>query len=51
MEILYLKIYFGFMDSAINHVKDLVHEIRHHNCLPTPKTAPDYFSKYGRGLF
>ncbi|KAA6346621.1 hypothetical protein EZS27_005866 [termite gut metagenome] len=51
MEILYIKNYFGFMDSAINYVKDLVHEIDTTIASKQKKTAPDYFSKYGRGLF
>ncbi|KAA6322488.1 hypothetical protein EZS27_027974 [termite gut metagenome] len=50
MEILYVKDYFGFMDSAIKYVIDLVHEIDTTIANKPQKIAPNYFSKYGKGL-
>ena len=49
-EILYKKEYFGFKDSAVQYVKDLIYDIR--NDLPTSvrRPAPKYFSKYGKNL-
>ena len=49
--ILYEKEYFGFEDAAIKYVKELVYEIKMN--LPTMqhKPAPNYFDKYGRGMY
>jgi len=50
MEILYEQGYFGFKESAVQYVKDLIFDIR--TKLPTSlkRTAPEYFSKYGEKL-
>ena len=50
-EILYEKEYFGFEDSAIQYVRELIFEIR--DTLPKcqKKPAPAYFNKFGKNLF
>ena len=49
-DILFEKEYFGFEESAVQYVKDLVFDIE--ETLPTrvSKIAPPYFSRYGRNL-
>lgn len=51
IEILYGKDYFGFKDSAVKYVEELVNEIDTTITFKQKKPAPDYFSKYGEGLF
>ena len=49
--ILYEKGYFGFVDTAINYVDDLLDDIKTN--LPTRphKPAPEYFDKYGKNMY
>ena len=49
--ILYEKEYFGLEDTAIQYVKALIYDIRTN--LPTKqhKPAPEYFDKYGKGMY
>jgi len=49
-EILYEKGYFGFKESAVQYVKDLISDIRANLPTSVKRTAPDYFSKYGSKL-
>ncbi len=48
--LLYEKEYFGFLDSAVRYVDDLLEDIRQN--LPTKlhKSAPPYFNRYGRNM-
>jgi len=50
-EILYKKEYFGFEDSAIQYVRELIFEIR--DTLPRcrKKPAPTYFNRFGKNLY
>jgi hypothetical protein len=50
-EILYEKEYFGFEDSAIQYVRELIFEIR--DTLPKcrKKRAPTYFNRFGKNLY
>lgn len=47
----YNKGYFGFEYNAVQYARELFEEIRDN--LPTKhkKVAPEYFDKYGEGLF
>ena len=49
--ILYEKDYFGFEDSAIKYVDDLIDDIKAN--LPTRphKPAPKHFDQYGKGMY
>ena len=49
-EILYKKEYFGFKESAVQYVKDLIFDIRANLPISVKRTAPEYFSKYGEKL-
>jgi hypothetical protein len=50
-EILYEKEYFGFEDSALQYVRELIFEIR--DTLPKcqKKPAPTYFNRFGKNLY
>ena len=49
-DILFEKEYFGFEESAVQYVRDLILDIE--KTLPTKvsKAAPPYFRQYGRNL-
>ncbi len=49
VEILYEKEYFGFKESAINYVQELVYEIRDTIFRKHKKAAPRFFARYGYG--
>lgn len=51
IEILYQKQYFGFYESAMNYVEDLIQDIK--NNLPSllKKKAPAHFDRYGKNLY
>ena len=51
VEILYEKGYFGFEESAIRYVRELIFDIR--DTLPTrpAKKAPPRFNRYGEHLY
>lgn len=51
IEVLYEREYFGFKESAIQYVRELIFEIRNTISKKTKKVAPKYFSKYGENLF
>ena len=48
--ILYIKDYYGFLETASNYVKELLTDIKIN--LPTKqhKPAPTYFDKYGKDM-
>ena len=50
-DILFEKEYFGFEDSAVQYVRDLIFEIR--DTLPkcNKKLAPVYFNRYGKNMY
>jgi len=48
--ILFEKEYFGFEESALKYVDELVDSIKDSLHIKTKKPAPPYFNKYGRGL-
>ena len=50
-EILYEKEYFGFEDSAIQYVRELIFEIRDTLPMCRKKPAPTYFNKFGKNLY
>lgn len=49
-EILFEKEYFGFEESAVQYVRELIWDIE--NTLPVrmSKIAPPYFCRYGKGM-
>jgi len=51
IEILYDKGYFGFKESAINYVTELILDIQTNLEASPKKIAPSYFSKYGENLY
>jgi hypothetical protein len=51
IEILYSKGCFGFKDSAYQYVDALIDEIDTTIAIKPSKSAPEYFSKYGKQLF
>jgi hypothetical protein len=50
IEILYGKGYFGFKEAAYQYVDTLVDEIDATISIKPSKSAPEYFSKYGKEL-
>jgi hypothetical protein len=50
-EILYEKEYFGFEDSAIEYVRELIFEIRNNLHNRPKKSAPTYFDRFGQNLY
>lgn len=51
MDILFEKEYFGFEDSAIQYVRDLVQEIEKELPCKPARPAPRYFDKYVKHMF
>lgn len=51
VDILFLEEYFGFEQSAIKYVTDLVHEIEKDLPHKVKKIAPTYFTRYGKNLY
>lgn len=51
IEVLYTKDYFGFKDSAIDYVVELVNDIDGTIHRRPKKKAPEHFSKYGKNMF
>jgi len=51
IEILYDKDYFGFKESAISYVKELIQNIQENISTSPKKIAPPYFDKYGDNLY
>ena len=49
--ILYEKEYFGFVDSAITYVHELLDDIKTNLPKRLHKPAPTHFDKYGKGLY
>ena len=49
-DILFEKEYFGFEESAVQYVRDLVLDIEENLPTKVSKTAPPYFNRYGRNL-
>lgn len=49
-DILFEKEYFGFEDSAVQYVRELIFDIE--NSLPArmEKKAPPYFNRYGKNM-
>ena len=48
--LLYKKDYFGFEESALNYVDNLVDNIKSTLDIRTHKAAPNYFNRYGKNL-
>lgn len=48
--ILYEKEYFGFEESALAYVDELINDIESSLHARVKKTAPPYFNKYGKGM-
>jgi hypothetical protein len=51
VKILYEKGYFNFEDYALNYVDELYLDIQENLPKRPHKRAPEYFNKYGEGLF
>lgn len=51
IEILYQKEYFGFKESAVQYVTELVTDIMDSLHNKHKKAAPEYFSKYGSEMY
>lgn len=49
-DILFEKEYFGFEESAVQYVRDLILDIEATLPERASKTAPPYFNRYGKGL-
>jgi len=50
-DILYEKGYFGFEEMAIKYTDELFEAIKNELPYQTPKLAPDYFNKFGEGMY
>ncbi|WP_423128543.1 hypothetical protein [Gaoshiqia sp. Z1-71] len=50
-EILYQKEYFGFRESAVEYITKLVHDINTTLHSRLKKPAPNYFNRYGIGMY
>ncbi|MDO5665833.1 MAG: hypothetical protein Q4G63_11340 [Bacteroidia bacterium] len=50
-ETLYKKGYFGFKDSAVAYVRNLVLEIKNTLPISTKRPAPPYFERYRKNLY
>lgn len=48
--ILFEKEYFGFEESALKYVDDLIDQVKNSLHTKIKKPAPHYFIKYGKGL-
>lgn len=51
IEILYRKEYFGFKESSVQYVTDLILEIREKLPTSVKRRAPDFFQEYGKNLY
>ena len=49
-DMLFEKEYFGFEESVVQYVRDLVLDIEENLPTKVSKTAPPYFNRYGRNL-
>ncbi|OJV37788.1 MAG: hypothetical protein BGO33_07490 [Bacteroidia bacterium 43-41] len=49
-EVLFEKEYFGFEDSAVQYVRELIFEIENSLPIRTCKKAPSYFNRYGKDM-
>ena len=50
-EVLYEKEYFGFKETAIKYTDELFEAIKNELPYKSPKLAPDYFNKFGLGMY
>lgn len=50
-EILFDKEYFGFEESAVRYVRELIFEIRDNLPVSMKYPAPSYFSRFGSDLY
>lgn len=50
-EILFEKEYFGFEESAVKYVRELIFEISDTLPVAVHKIAPSYFDKYGKNMY
>ena len=50
-QILYDKEYFGFIEDAKQYVRDIIFEINLSLDKKIKKEAPEYFNRYGEGLY
>jgi len=48
--ILFEKEYFGFKESALAYVDDLLNDIKDNLHLKVNKAAPSYFDQFGKGM-
>lgn len=48
--ILYEKDYFGFRESALKYVDDLLEDIKTNLPVKLKKPAPSYFERYGKNM-
>ena len=51
VDILYVNDYFGFEDSAVNYVKELIDNMDTTLPIRLHKPAPKYFDRYGKNLY
>ena len=49
--ILFEKEYFGFLDTSIRYVEELIDDIKINLPIKSYKPAPAYFDKYGKGMY
>ena len=49
-DILFEKEYFGFEESAVLYVRELIFDIEEMLPLRVNKSAPSYFNRYGKGM-
>lgn len=49
-DILFEKEYFGFEESAVQYVRELIFEIENTLPMRVSKKAPHYFLRYGKGM-
>lgn len=49
-DILFEKEYFGFEETAVQYIRDLILDIEETLPLMAGKNAPAYFNRYGRGM-
>jgi len=51
IQVLYKEEYFGYKEEARNYVKELYAEIEKTLPMHLHKPAPEYFEKYGKGMY
>lgn len=49
-DILFEKEYFGFEESAVQYVRELIFDIENTLLIRVSKKAPPYFNRYGKGM-